>query len=172
MCWHQHIKHNDVIIICSIIRRLSVRNSYVSKESLKHAKDVVYLQAIQNTKACGIHASTADTGSFEYASPSFYWLPKLHKNPCGNRFIAASNACSTKPLSQLLTACLTWTTIRSVKNGFSITVIQIITINKSGQAECFDSYDFSTLYISIPHQLCKRELVMKAFLKSALELLI
>ena len=24
--------------------------------------------------------------------PSFYWLPKLHKNLYGNRFIAASNA--------------------------------------------------------------------------------
>ena len=39
--------------------------------------------------------------------PSFYWLPKLHKNPCGNRFIAASNACTTQPLSGLLAACLT-----------------------------------------------------------------
>ena len=39
--------------------------------------------------------------------PSFYWLPTLHKNPYGNRFIAASNACTTKPLSGLLTACLT-----------------------------------------------------------------
>ena len=84
-----------------------MRNSYLSKESLKHTKDVVYLQAIQNTKAYGLHASTADTGSFEYASPSFHWLPKLHKNPCSNRFIAASYSCSTKPLSQLLMACLT-----------------------------------------------------------------
>ena len=28
--------------------------------------------------------------------PSFYWLPKLHKNPYGKRFIAASNKCTTK----------------------------------------------------------------------------
>ena len=40
--------------------------------------------------------------------PSFYWLPKLHKQPYGARFIAASNKCSTKPLSKIhvLTACV------------------------------------------------------------------
>ena len=38
--------------------------------------------------------------------PSFYWLPKLHKQPYGNRFIAASYRCTTKPLSKLLTAWL------------------------------------------------------------------
>ena len=106
--------------------------------------------------------------------PSFYWLPKLHKDPYGNRFIAASNACTTKPLSQLLTACLT-----SVLNHYqeyckgifnnSIDVLKIISdINNSGWVECFDSYDFSTLYTSIPHQLLKdslKELIMEAFLK-------
>ena len=35
--------------------------------------------------------------------PSFYWLPKLHKHPYGSRFIAASNKCTTKRLSSLLT---------------------------------------------------------------------
>ena len=34
--------------------------------------------------------------------PSFYWLPTLHKNPYSYRFIAASSACTTKPLSKLL----------------------------------------------------------------------
>ena len=30
----------------------------------------------------------------------------MHKTPYGSRFIAASNMCTTKPLSGLLTACL------------------------------------------------------------------
>ena len=37
--------------------------------------------------------------------PSFYWLPKLHKKPNGSRFIPASNKCTTKHLSLLLTSC-------------------------------------------------------------------
>ena len=38
--------------------------------------------------------------------PTLYWLPKLHKSPYGSRFIAASNICTTKPLSRHLTGCL------------------------------------------------------------------
>ena len=37
--------------------------------------------------------------------PSFYWLPKLHKTPYRSRFIAASNKCTTKQISTILTPC-------------------------------------------------------------------
>ena len=37
--------------------------------------------------------------------PLLYWLPKLHKQPYGTRFIATWNKCTTKPLSRLLTSC-------------------------------------------------------------------
>ena len=43
----------------------------------------------------------------EKRMPAFYWLPKLHKNQYGTRFIAASNKCTTKELSTLLTYCFT-----------------------------------------------------------------
>ena len=39
--------------------------------------------------------------------PSLYWIPKLHKNPYKQRYIAGSSRCSTKPLSILLTEILT-----------------------------------------------------------------
>ena len=32
--------------------------------------------------------------------PIIYWMPKMHKNPLGARFIVASSKCSTKPLSK------------------------------------------------------------------------
>ena len=37
---------------------------------------------------------------------TFYWLPKLHKQPYKARFIANSSSCRTTELSKLLTSCL------------------------------------------------------------------
>ena len=44
--------------------------------------------------------------------PLLYWIPKLHKDPYKQRFIAGSSSCSTKPLSKLLTSILT-----TIKDG-------------------------------------------------------
>ena len=100
--------------------------------------------------------------------PSFYWLPKLHKQPYGKRFIAASYRCTTKPLSKLLTSCLN-TIMNHFKqycNGIyrktgvncfwvienSQHVLSALSrINYFSSAKHSDSYDFSTLYTSIPH---------------------
>ena len=115
--------------------------------------------------------------------PSFYWLPKLHKTPYGARFIAASNKCTTKQLSSLLTSCF-----KSILNHFKqycdgiykhtgVNCFWIIenstevldrlhNINKTSRAKCFDSYDFATLYTNIPHDALKtnvRNLVREAF---------
>ena len=35
----------------------------------------------------------------------FHWLPKLHKQPYGTRFIAVSHKCTMNPLPKLLTSC-------------------------------------------------------------------
>ena len=34
--------------------------------------------------------------------PSMYWIPKMHKNPVGARFIVASKTCSTKLLTEII----------------------------------------------------------------------
>ena len=49
--------------------------------------------------------------NFFNAYCTLYWLPKLHKS---TRFIAASNKCTTKPLSSLLTDCLTSVLIQNI----------------------------------------------------------
>ena len=43
----------------------------------------------------------------EFDLPYLYWIPKLHKSPYKQRYIAGSSKCSTKPLSILLTKILT-----------------------------------------------------------------
>ena len=39
-------------------------------------------------------------GSKDKSLPMMYWIPKLHKNPVGSRYIIASKKCSMKPLSK------------------------------------------------------------------------
>ena len=107
--------------------------------------------------------------------PQFYWLPKLHKQPYGARFIAASHKCTTKPLSRLLTSCLKLITThykqycngifcRTGVNCFRIidnsqqVLSALSKINYFSTAKCFDSYDFSTLNTSNPHATLKEAL--------------
>ena len=102
--------------------------------------------------------------------PTFYWLPKMHKNPIGSRFIAASSTCTTKPLSQLLTSSLKIITnhfkqyCEGITRNTGVNCFWIIDnaaevlkklkkLNRTKNARHFDSFDFSTLYTNIPHDL-------------------
>ena len=100
--------------------------------------------------------------------PDIYWLPKLHKNPVGFRFIIASKRCTTKSLS------------KNVSSAFSLFQRQVDRYHKMAHfysgvktywivqnrnpvldavrkscnrrtAKCVSSFDFSTLYTKIPH---------------------
>ena len=106
--------------------------------------------------------------------PTLYWLPKLHKKPYKARFIANSSSCTTTELSKLLTSCLTAVKKhvikycekvyeRSGKNLFW-------SIKNSGEilhklkardfnATSLSTYDFSTLYTTLPHNLIKDQLI-------------
>ena len=105
--------------------------------------------------------------------PTMYWIPKLHKNPYKARFIAASSSCTTKHISVLLTSCLSKikehvqfyceTTYNnsginlfwSIKNSNEVlTKIKM----KDSQISSISTYDFSTLYTSLPHDLIKTQL--------------
>ena len=101
-------------------------------------------------------------------------LPKLHKKPYKARFIANSSSCTTTELSKLLTSCLT--TIknhvikycekvyeRSGKNLFWSIKNSCEVLNKlksrGFRASSLSTYDFSTLYTTLPHNLIKDKLV-------------
>ena len=105
--------------------------------------------------------------------PTLYWLPKLHKRPYKSRFIANSSACTTTELSILLTSCLTviknhvikYCTTVYERNGKNL----FCSIKNSGEilnklksrgflASGLSTYDFSTLYTTLPHNLIKEKL--------------
>ena len=114
--------------------------------------------------------------------PSLYWIPKLHKDPYKQRFIAGSAKCSTKPLSILLTSILT-----TVKDGLkkycdviysrsginqmwilknSKELLENLNSNSLASVHSIKTYDFSTLYTTIPHSKLKSrltELIRNAF---------
>ena len=109
--------------------------------------------------------------------PSVYWLPKLHKNPYGNTFIAASNKCTTKPLSRLLTNCLT--TVFMHYNGYCNGIFMNTGVNccwviSNSQSvldsiqrlsNAADAHSLNT-YTNIPHDSLKtnmKELIDEAF---------
>ena len=103
--------------------------------------------------------------------PYLHWTPKLHKVPFKHRFIAGSSKFTTKDLSCLLTKVLT-----TVKNGLirynntktSHNGVSSMWIVKNSTrlllsldqldvrtATSVQTYDFSTFYTSISHNLLK-----------------
>ena len=113
--------------------------------------------------------------------PTIYWLPILHIRPYKSRFIANSSSCTPFELSILLTSCLTafknhvikYCTTIYERNGKKI----FWSIKNSGEilnklkfrgflASCLSTYDFSTLYTTLPHFLIKEkptELIEQTF---------
>ena len=115
--------------------------------------------------------------------PKLYWIPKLHKNPYKQRYIAGSAKCSTKSPSQILTRILT-----TVKEGLqkycdtacarsgvnqmwilknSKEFLENLKAQSLHSVNSIKSFDFSTLYTTIPHDKLKsklREIINQCFL--------
>ena len=107
--------------------------------------------------------------------PSMYWMPKMHKTPVGERFIIASPKCSAKPLLKDVTSILKlfqkqvesfhdknrlWVGVSNfwvIQNNKPV-VDRINKINSKKKAVSIRTFDFSTLYTKIPHDLLKKAL--------------
>jgi len=106
--------------------------------------------------------------------PKIYWTPKLHKNPHKFRFIAGSRVCTTKKVSGILTKCLQIIKdkriayCKVIEKNSSINQMWILKNSKDllehfqkaqfSKAKCVSTWDFSTLYTSIPHAKLKKEI--------------
>ena len=95
-------------------------------------------------------------------------------NPYKARFIANSSSCTTSELSKLLTSCLTAVQKHVIKycekvyersgkkifwfiknSGAILDKLKAVDFN----ATSLSTYDFSTLYITLPHNLIKGKLI-------------
>jgi len=116
--------------------------------------------------------------------PSLYWIPKLHKYPFKQRYVAVSAKCPSKHISKLL-ACI----LSAVKTGIqsycdtsysrggvnqmwilknSKDLLEYIQSRPLSSSNNIKAFDLSTLYTTIPHSRLKdrlRELVQLCFIK-------
>jgi hypothetical protein len=115
---------------------------------------------------CSFGISTKDE---ELDLPSLYWIPKLHERPFKQRYIAGSAKFSTKPLSKLLTCILSAfkTGLQSytsyprggvnhmwiLKNSKDL--LEYIQYWSLSSCNIINTFDFSTLYTTIPHSKLK-----------------
>ena len=105
---------------------------------------------------------------------TLYCLPKLHKSPYKARFIANFSSCTTTELSKLLTSCLNAVKKHVIKDCEKVYERSgknlFWSITNSGEildklkardfnAISLSTYDFSTLYTTLPHNLIKDKLI-------------
>ena len=107
--------------------------------------------------------------------PFLYWTAKLHKNPYSQRFITSGRGCATQPLSIKVGHCLktVLTILRSnskfhrKKTGYNNCFVidnrnpiisHIKHCNQTNNIHSVSTYDFKTLYTSIPHDKLKHSL--------------
>jgi hypothetical protein len=117
--------------------------------------------------------------------PDSYWIPKMYKAIPKSRYIAASNSCTTKPLSNIITICLKL--IYNQHNKYCDAIYKYTGVNRMWiidksqtvldqinnfnndmkyKINSINTYDFSTLYTNIPHKQLKKEInlvIKKAF---------
>lgn len=174
---------NNFSIVCKkfyvqcLLKELGMLDSKVKKGS----KTYEFLGKVSETDIVKKHVKYMNRHSIELISsqeslPFLYWIPKMHKNPSKQRYIAASHSCSTKPLSKMITFCLKliqqthtrFCNMVAKTGGFqrmwivdnSVEVLKKISDCNKKSVRNVRTYDFSTLYTSIPHVKLKKRMAI------------
>ena len=155
----------------TLIKELGLDNCSTPTENSTYTSCQMSSEDIVNTfdtfmKSLGIELSEEDK-----ILPYLYLTPKLHKSPVKHCFIAGSSKCATKQLSSLLTKILTviktglekYCSIKTSHTGVNIMWILKNSTNLLSsfghlgvhRATSIQTFNFSTLYTSIPHDLLK-----------------
>ena len=165
---------NNVIVVCkkyhieTLIKELGINTTSISPNST-YIPSTDSFDEIPKSHCKFIESVGSEMSEENKNLPYLYWIPKLHKVPFKHCFIAGSSKCTTKDLSCLLTKVLTtvkdglirYNNTKSSCNGVnSMWVVKNSTSLLSSldqldvrTATSVQTYDFCTLYTSIPHNL-------------------
>ena len=166
---------NNVIIVCkkyyidTLVKELAINNVNINNPTyipIEDSFETIVKSHNQFITSVGLKISEEDQNL-----PYLYWTPKFHKSPNKHRFIAGSSKCTTKDLSCLLTKvlstikdglvryCNTKTSRNGVNNMWilknSTSLLSSLDQLDVGTATSVQTFDFSTLYTSIPHDHLK-----------------
>ena len=169
------IAANNVIIVCkkyytdTLVKELGINNVNINNPTyipIDDSFETVMKSHNQFITSVGLEMSEEDQNL-----PYLYWTPKLHKSPYKHRFIAGSSKCTTKDLSCLLTKVLStikdglvrYCNTKTSRNGVNnMWILKNSTSLLSSPyqldvrtATSVQTFDFPTLYTSIPHDLLK-----------------
>ena len=167
---------NNVIVVCkkyhieTLIKELGINTTNISPNST-YIPSTDSFDEILKSHYKFIELVRLEMSEEDKNIPYLYWTPKLHKVPFKHRFIAGSSKGTTKDLSCLLTKVLTtvkdglikYNNTKISRNGVnSMWIVKNSTSLLSSldqldvrTATSVQTYDFSTMYTSIPHNLLR-----------------
>ena len=177
-----------MIVVCkkyyidTLVKELGINN--VNSNNPAYIPKDDSFEAIVNSHNQFITSVGLEMSEEDQSLPCLYWTPKLHKSSYEHRFIAGSSKCTTEDLPCLLAKlpdtitdglvryCNTETSRSGVNNMWilknstsSLSSLDQLDVRTATSVQTFD---FSTLYTSIPHDLLKSRisnLVHNAFRK-------
>ena len=174
---------NNILFTC--------KNFYIKKlrEELTKPGQLTYQLVQQNSEI--INNNIVDFSNSKHIKvpkemieiPLLYWIPKMHKNPIGSRFIAGSKYCSIKPLSKHFSKALKLILNhmklygKTVKERSNLNYYWILDNSleflehiKDKKLNHMQTFDFSTLYTALPHGEIKQKfskIFQKVFYREA-----
>ena len=168
---------HNIIIICkryyieTLIKELGLDNCSTPTGNSTYTSCQMSFEDIVNTHDTVMESLGIELSDDDKRLPFLHWTPKLHKSPVKHPFIADSSKCTTKQLSNLLTKILTviktglekYCSIKTSHTRVNNTWILKNSTNLLSslghlgvhRATSIQTFDFSTLYPSILHDLLK-----------------
>ena len=161
---------NNILFTCKLFYIAKVRDELSSPGQRTYQLDNISIEDIHRRISSFSASKNIRVTDNMKEIPLIYWVPKMHKNPIGSRFIAGSKICSIKPLSQYFSKALKL--ILHHMRLYSATVLERANINyywivenslefmdkiKDKRMEHMQTYDFSTLYPALPQAEIKKQ---------------